>query len=350
MEQDNLTIVVITPVKNEAWILNRFLSVTSSFADIIFVADQGSTDESAKICARYPKVKLVRNEGSSYSEAERQLLLLKVARENTPRPRLILALDADEMIAADAPGRPGWNKMLKAKPGTIIRMEKITVLPRKDRCIRYYPFALGYMDDDAEHTPLSIHSERVPMPDHASELILDDVKVLHYLLVRPGAQASKNRFYSAVENVLGNKNLLRRRLRYDPGRDYLNEGRIETVDPEWFRAWEEAGIDMKSTTAEKYYWYDVEVLKFFTKYGSKRFWAENIWDIGWEELRKNAMLSGVPDVPMEPISGPPRILTAFMRASTAGFAWLLPISRRLRTFGKRLAQLGSFQRPLAQKN
>jgi len=37
---DPVRIVVVTPVRNEAWILERFLSVTSRFADHIIIADQ----------------------------------------------------------------------------------------------------------------------------------------------------------------------------------------------------------------------------------------------------------------------------------------------------------------------
>src|SRR5262249_47213302 len=49
-------VVVLTPVRNEAWILARFLAVTARFADLILVADQGSTDGSAELCRACPKV------------------------------------------------------------------------------------------------------------------------------------------------------------------------------------------------------------------------------------------------------------------------------------------------------
>src|SRR5689334_16635952 len=45
-------VVVVTPVRNEAWILDRFLAVASRFAERIIVADQRSTDDSRAICAR----------------------------------------------------------------------------------------------------------------------------------------------------------------------------------------------------------------------------------------------------------------------------------------------------------
>jgi len=75
-------IVVITPVKSKAWILDRFLATTSHFADHIIIADQDSTDGSQEICKRYPKVILIRNDSSEYSEARRQTLLLDIQHAN----------------------------------------------------------------------------------------------------------------------------------------------------------------------------------------------------------------------------------------------------------------------------
>ena len=87
-------IIVVTPVKNEDWILDRFLSVTSQFADLIIIADQNSTDKSIEICQRYPKVKLIQNNSEQYDEASRQILLLQTARELVPEHKIILALGA----------------------------------------------------------------------------------------------------------------------------------------------------------------------------------------------------------------------------------------------------------------
>ena len=83
-------IVVVTPVKNEEWLLERFLAVTSRFADHIIVADQQSTDASRSICARFPKVHLVSNDSLAYDEAHRQKLLLTEARRLSPGKELNL--------------------------------------------------------------------------------------------------------------------------------------------------------------------------------------------------------------------------------------------------------------------
>ena len=74
------TVICLTPVKNEAWILERFLRCASLWADYIIIADQGSDDGSVEIATRFPKVILVENPSSIFNEPERQKLLLEAAR------------------------------------------------------------------------------------------------------------------------------------------------------------------------------------------------------------------------------------------------------------------------------
>jgi len=45
------------------------------------------------------------------------LLLLRHARALVPAPRVILALDADEILAANALDTPSWRAMLDARLG-----------------------------------------------------------------------------------------------------------------------------------------------------------------------------------------------------------------------------------------
>ena len=55
------SIIVITPVRNEAWVLDAFLTCTSSWADFIILADQHSTDGTRAIARKYKKVTLIDN-------------------------------------------------------------------------------------------------------------------------------------------------------------------------------------------------------------------------------------------------------------------------------------------------
>src|SRR5207245_4883057 len=108
---DPVRVVVVTPVRNEAWILERFLSVTSRFADYIIVADQRSSDDSRAICSRYGKVTVIDNPTDDFNARDRQLLLLRHARARVPPPRVILALDAGDVLAATVLDTPAWRLM-----------------------------------------------------------------------------------------------------------------------------------------------------------------------------------------------------------------------------------------------
>lgn len=301
-------IVVITPVKNEEWILDRFLSVTSQFADHIIIADQNSTDRSVEICKQYQKVTLIINPEAQYDEASRQVLLLNAARDLVTGDKIILALDSDEILAANAMQTLGWQSMLKAKPGTVLFFEKPDLYLTPNQCIRYaVPWPIGYVDDGAEHKPKKVHSIRIPMPENAAHLYIHDVKVLHYALTRSAAQAAKMRFYSVLENVLRTKNMFLRRTAYSSKIDWRMNGPVELSPKAWFLEWESLGIDMLTIREQTYHWYDYEVLKYFEKYGPMRFWTEDIWNFDWESFRLYAKEQKINGVPEFRLSKPPKV-------------------------------------------
>ena len=327
MSESSPRVVVVTPVRNEAWILDRFLAVASRFAEQIIVADQRSTDDSRAICARYPKCTVVDNPTDEFNEGARQLLLIRQARALVPPPRIILALDADEILAANAVQAPGWRTMLDAPPGTIVCVERVDLYGTPDRSMRHDRLTpLGYVDDGVEHTPRDMHSVRVPIPGYAQRLLLPDVTVLHYAALRPRALASKLRWYIVLENARGTCPwVFKRRLRYAMHVDFTGAARIESSAEEWFRGWEAVGIDMRTVVDDVYHWYDVDVLRFFREYGTRKFWLDDIWDFDWEACRQDAKrrnLFGIPDA----VHPPPRALVEVMR----GLSWLHRAQRRLR--------------------
>ncbi len=299
-------LVVLTPVKNEAWILDRFLAVTSRVADLIVVADQGSTDDSRDICRTFPKVHLLDNPSPEYDEAQRQTLLLRTARELVLGEKILLALDADELIAADAFGSPGWQAMLQAAPGTVLCFEKPDLWRGTELCLRYdRPWPVGYVDDGAEHNARRLHSIRIPMPGGAPQLHVQDVKILHYALARLDHQASKARFYTVQENLHGTSPLVRRRALYSRHRDWSLSGRLEPAPREWFTGWEEDGINVHDIPHEDFYWQDFEVLRLFGRHGVRRFWLEDIWGFDWEACRRRALARELPGIPQTTVSTPP---------------------------------------------
>lgn len=308
--------MVLTPVRNEAWILDRFLAVTTRLADRVILADQGSTDATRAIAARYPTVTVIDNDDPGFGEAHRQTLLLEAARRLVPGPKVLLALDADEIVAADAPQRIGWRTMRAAAPGTILCFELVDLYLTTDRCMRHEAWRpFGYVDDGAVHRGRVIHGGRVPLPAGAPRLKLNDVTLLHYAPLRTAALAAKLRWYSVLENVLGTcRPVFKRRLRYLNHLDFTWEGRLEATRPEWFRGWEEQGLDMHSVDDPEYQWYDVEVLRLFARHGARKFWLDDIWRFDWDGCREWARSTGQSGLPEGPIRSAPDWLIWAMRA------------------------------------
>lgn len=328
-------IIVLTPVKNEAWILDRFLAVTNRFADAILIADQQSTDASRDIAARYERVVWIDNPGTDYDEASRQRLLLAEARSRWPAPAILLALDADEILAADALASADWRKMLAAPPGTVLLFEKPDLLPGIERCIRYpaNPVALGFVDDGtAEHRARHIHSPRLPQPSGAPRLLIDGVKFLHYGLTRTATQLAKVRYYAVLENLAGTNPLHRRRRYYGHfQRDLAAQtaGNAESIPRAWFESWEALGIDMRSVCEDAMPWQEIEVLRAFARHDTRRFWLDAIWDVDWEQRRVAALREGIEGIPTTPVTPPPRTHRALGLAIDAA-RWLIASLRRPR--------------------
>ena len=91
-------IVVLTPVKNEAWILPLFLQSASIWCDYILIADQNSTDGSKEIAMKFPKVVLIENNSDDLDEDKRNHLIVEKARELVGTDGIFFRLDADEFL------------------------------------------------------------------------------------------------------------------------------------------------------------------------------------------------------------------------------------------------------------
>lgn len=314
----NRKIIVLTPVKNEAWILNTFLTVCSCFADHIIIADQQSTDGSLGIYPNYPKVVLIENKNPNFNEAERQLLLLKKARELYGKENILLAIDADEILAFNAIKTDDWQKMLAAEPGTVLFFEKPSLYKDSSTVIRFFHggWPLGYVDDGAKHFPDKIHSTRIPNPPYASKLYLSKIKFIHYNTIRLDASASKLRFYGMLENVRNTQSLRNRLRMYDSKMDILKMGdAIEPTNDEWLRGWEEKGIEVRSFPTSEYYWHDYESLKIISEYGVRRFAFDDIWNFDWEALRLHALTKGLKNITQKEIKRPVPVLSKLVSST-----------------------------------
>jgi glycosyltransferase involved in cell wall biosynthesis len=293
--------ICLTPVMNEAWNLERFLKCASTWADHIIVADQGSTDGSREICARFPKVLLVENPSKAFNEPERQKLLISSARK-IPGQRLLFALDADEFLSANFEKSPEWHTLAAAKPGTAFKFHWVTVV---DETASYWIFperlTFAFMDDGSEHQGAPMHSPRLPESRGGTIIKLYDIKVLHYAFVDWKRMESKQRWYQCLERI----NKLRRPIdiyRFNHKDTHVAADEIRALPGEWIGAYMERGIDMTSIHTPRYYQWDQRVLELFKEHGTRMFRKLAIWGVDWNHLH-GIVFGRAPDEPiMDPRS------------------------------------------------
>lgn len=302
-----MKIIVLTPVKNEEWILDQFLKSCSIFADHILIADQNSTDKSVEIASKYDKVTIIKNESLDFNEGDRQKLLINKSRELFGPGNFLLALDADEIITSNSLYSNDWNIIKESKKGTVFLFDKPTPLFDLDLALRYREgFPLGFIDDGSEHFPSEIHSARVPTPKNAVTIFVKNISFLHLCFMRKNVQFSKNRYYCCLERIQKKNKLRSRRLFYSfyKPKDYIKTGNTEIIDKNWYELYEKMGVNLKGFKEETYYYMDFEVLKFFNVYGIKFFNKEPIWRFDWESCRLEGIKRGIKGLPLKPVKKP----------------------------------------------
>jgi glycosyltransferase involved in cell wall biosynthesis len=286
------TVICVTPVKNEAWIMERFLACASTWADHIVIADQGSTDGTRAIAAACPKVHLVDFPSEAFDEPQRRRALLEAARR-IPGPRLIVSLDADEILSANWETSPEWATVLRAAPGTVVAFRLVNIAGDLESGWTIdWNFFFAYMDDGAMNEGEDIHPPRLPMPPDAPRLLLRDIRVLHYAMADLGRYDSRQRWYQCYE-ILRNKprrNVALYRMYHH--HEAPTVPRLP-LRPEWTDGYKRRGIDVTSIVRESAFRWDRLVLGFFEEHGTRRFRRINIWRPDWTRIARDEGLDGV---------------------------------------------------------
>ena len=197
-------LIVMTPVRNEAWVLHAFLKTTSLWADYIIIADQMSTDGSRDIYSQYEKVILIDNTNPNFNEAERQAMLVAKAREVAAgRDCILFGLDADEIMPANWRDTEDGKHILNSVHGDVFWFKWAQLAPDK---LHYgdsvfYPWV--FHDDGVEphgNYVRNMHSMRIPYPIEEKQMYyVNDFRVLHCGLLDIERIAAKNRFYQFVD-------------------------------------------------------------------------------------------------------------------------------------------------------
>ena len=287
-------VVCLTPVRNEAWILPAFLAAASIWADTIIVVDQGSTDGSLAIARSFPKVMLIENPSGTFSEIDRQRLLIAAARR-LEGPRILVALDADEFLSP-ALATPEWfARLAAAGPGACAYVPFFNVRPGlKQGWVGHRNFLAGWVDDGRPHTPEVIHSRRLPATKRDPVLACGPESVaLHWQFVAPGRMRSKHRWYLVWERLNQPGRPVVDVYRQYHHMNAISRRELEPVPPEWLSWYSSRGVDLAAIADDGRHWWDADVLARFEEHGAAHFAREAIWYHDW---RGAAAAAGIGNV------------------------------------------------------
>lgn len=295
MMSSRIPVVVLTPVKNEEWILERFIQVTSKFADKIIIADQYSTDKTKEIAMKYNKVDFIVNESPVYDENYRQNLLINRARELYPGPKLLIALDSDEFITADGIYSDQWNTITALEPGTRIFFKKPDILPGFKEYIHYKDnFYLGFIDDGSPHNGKLIHSPRLPVSSgETKSFTAEDITFMHFSLVRDLEYKARQRLYAVMEKQKKSSSWQIRLRMYSPSLQRLGyQKNLRPVPDSWTADFLAEGIDVVHFTSTELNQYNRQILEHFIQHGASKFWWEDIWQVDYNEIYAKLTAAG----------------------------------------------------------
>lgn len=197
--------IVITPVRNEEWVLDAFLAHTSSWADYIIIADHHSTDRSREIAKQYEKVILIDNPDKEFYANRVRSILLKRAND-FPGDKIIFALDADEFLSDGFAASEGWNTILESKPNSIFCFRWLNLYGNFHTVqydTSYMEWACHFDDSvdivkeyvNREHN--AIHESRLPCLEtsRTEYILIDDIRFIHLSRLNKVKQINKSDFY-----------------------------------------------------------------------------------------------------------------------------------------------------------
>lgn len=279
-----MSIVVITPVRNEAWILPAFLKATSLWADHIIIADQRSTDGSKEIARTFPKVTIIDNDEADMHQARTRRLLFEEVQK-IKGDKIVFALDADEFLSGDFMHTEDWNKIIYSKPNSVFWFKWLQVLPGNE-CYtpeRFFYFAAHVGEDfwEGDFPDFNIHEWRLPYPKNVDEergVYLNDIRIMHFSHYNKTRSANKMIFYqvsSLHKNIREYTFVGLYRQYHSPSNNV-----IETLHEDALTFYKSNGLDIFREIDIKDYgqYYIDEILRFFRVDGLKRYKRLDIWD------------------------------------------------------------------------
>lgn len=205
---DKKKIIVITPVRNEAWVLDAFLTCTSSWADYIILADHHSEDETKAIARKYEKVILIDNPTFEWYEAECRARLLEEACK-IKGDKVIFALDADEFLSEGFEKTESWDRIIHSEGNKLYCFNWLNLYD--DFCTveytdmhfewaAHYAASVDIVKEYRIRETRAVHCARVPCleSEDCQYINVDDFWVVHLAKLNHQKVRQKHDFYQVT--------------------------------------------------------------------------------------------------------------------------------------------------------
>ena len=301
--------IVMTPTRNEAWVIRAFLECNGLWADYIIIADQMSIDGTREIISEYidrsdelrvkseecphrAEVIMIDNTNPEFNEAERQSMLVAKAREVAAgRDTLLWGLDADEILPANWQETEDGKHILNSVKGDVFWFKWANLSYDRQHYgdAIYQPWL--FHDDGVEphgNYVRNIHSMRIPYPKEEKQMYyVKDFPVLHCGFLNPYRTAAKERFYMFIEWTMNRRNFISLGRSYSshsienqPWRDSYVVDQSTLEFP--FDIWKLIDLD------SKHFYFDDYIYERMPNYSIRQLRKLDIWDIDFVEYYKIA--------------------------------------------------------------
>ena len=144
-----------------------------------------------------------------------------------------------------------------------------------------------------------IHPISFPPRDPALEYRMPEISILHYQYCEQQRMSSRHRWYRCFERLSFPEKSDSEINRYYSW--MLGRKRTSEIPQDWFRCYEEEGINMTTIRVDGSYWWDWDVLRFFHDHGTSAFRGLDVWDYDWETSRQSGIEQGLDRMPKTPI-------------------------------------------------
>lgn len=281
-------IIVITPVRNEAWVLDAFLTCTSSWADYIILADHHSEDNTREIAQKYEKVILIDNPTFEWYEAECRTRLLEEACK-IPGDKIIFALDADEFLSEGFEKTKSWERIINSKGNEIFCFNWLNLYDNFKTAeytkmhfewAAHFDASVDVVEEYKKRESHAVHCSRVPCieAEWCKYVNVDDFWVVHLAKLNHEKVRQKTDFYQ-VTWVDKNKekanpiNMYRGYSKYYPDKLWYLDHPVKLCS-----MGDDRDYSSLVQTADYGKHYVEEMLRVFKREGTDKFAKLCIWD------------------------------------------------------------------------